>query len=482
MVRGGEWSMEREKQREMGKSAVQAGLWYTIGNIVLKGCSFLSLPIFTRLLSTNDFGVYNAYIAYEQIFTAIFGFGLYGTIKIAKLDFKEKFDKYLSSIVTLSVVIFALFLVFANILYPVYSEALGFSRFVTNCLYFQSFGSYLLYFYGVKLNAEFKYRSFLIMSSINVLGNTILSILLILFVFPNERYLGRIIGSAIPLILIGVFLCLIIWNRGRTGFNTKYWRYGLSIGLPLLPHVISQSLLSQVDRIMIRDIVGASEAGIYGYIYTLCTILNIVGNSMENAWSPWVFYTLDDGNNKRIKNASKDYVTFFSLLTIGFLCVMPEVTKIMAGQDYWEGISLIVPLTFGNYFVFLYGLPVNIEYYHKKTGYISIGTILAAVLNAILNYFGIILFGYQAAAYTTFFSYAMLFLFHWLIASKYDVSYVYDFKFLMSQILLVLAIGFIVLLTDNFVIFNLIIRYILILFILIFFWKNKNKILNAIRR
>lgn len=474
--------MESNKQREMGESAVKAGLWYTIGNIILKGCAFLSLPIFTRLLSTSDFGIYNAYIAYEQIFTAILGLGFYGTIKNAKIDFKERFDKYLSSIVSLSVIIFGLFLVVTNVFYPVYSSVLGFSRFVTNCLFFQSFGSYLLYFYGVKLNAEFRYCAFLIMSSINVLGNTVLSVILILFVFPNERYLGRILGSAIPLIGIGFFLCLIIWKKGRTACKKEYWKYGLTIGLPLLPHVISQSLLSQVDRIMIRDIVGTSEAGIYGYIYTICTILYIVGNSMENAWSPWVFYTLDSGDEKRIKRAGKDYVTVFAFLTIGFFCVMPEVTKIMAGRDYWEGISLIVPLTFGNYFVFLYGLPVNIEYYHKKTGFISLGTMLAAVLNALLNYFGIILFGYQAAAYTTFFSYGMLFLFHWLIAKRYGVSGVYDFKFLMSRTAIVLVIGMAVLLTSGLSMLNLLLRYMLIVLILIYFLRNRQLLLNAIKR
>ncbi len=474
--------MEFDRKEDMGESAVKAGLWYTIGNIALKGCAFLSLPIFTRLLSTNDFGIYNAYIAYEQIFTAILGLGLYGTIKNAKLDFKADFEKYLSSIVSLSVLIFGVFLTTANILYPAYSNALGFSRFVTNCLLLQSFGAYLLYFYGVKLNAEFRYRSFLIMSSINVLSNTALSIIFILVVFPNERYLGRILGSAIPLISIGIVLCLLIWKRGKTVYKKEYWKYGLAIGLPLLPHVISQSLLSQVDRIMIKDIVGASEAGIYGYIYTICTILYIVGNSMENAWSPWVFYTLDSGEKKRITKASKDYVTVFSLLTIGFFCVMPEITKIIAGKDYWEGISLIVPLTFGNYFVFLYGFPVNIEYYHKKTGFISLGTILAAVLNAILNYFGIIWFGYQAAAYTTFFSYGMLFLFHWTIAKKYGVGELYSFKFLTNRTALVLITGFVVLLTSNFVAFNLILRYVLIILILIWLFKRKEMLASALKR
>jgi len=474
--------MQFNNKEEMGKSAVKAGLWYTIGNIALKGCAFLSLPIFTRLLTTSDFGVYNAYIAYEQIFTAILGLGFYGTIKNAKLDFRDKFDEYLSSIVTLSVLLFAMIFVVANVTYPLYLRVLDFSRFVTNCLFLQSFGAYLLYFYGVKLNAEFRYRSFLIMSSINVLGNTALSIVLIIFVFPNERYLGRILGSAIPLICIGAVLCCLIWNRGKTLYKREYWKYGLAIGLPLLPHVISQSLLSQVDRIMIKDIVGASEAGIYGYIYTICTILYIVGNSMENAWSPWVFYTLDSGDKKTIMRAGRDYVTVFSLLTIGFFCVMPEVTMIMAGRDYWDGISLIVPLTFGNYFIFLYGLPVNIEYYHKKTGFISVGTILAAGLNAILNYFGIIWFGYRAAAYTTFFSYGMLFLLHWAIAKRYGVGELYDFMYLIQRTVLVLVAGFVVLLTVDYTVINFVIRYAAIVLIMIYFYRNRKLILNTVKR
>ena len=474
--------MDSIKKEEMGKSAVKAGLWYTIGNIALKGCAFLTLPVFTRLLSTSDFGVYNAYIAYEQIFTAILGVGFYGTIKNAKLDFKENFKKYLSSIVFLSVLIFIFITAAANVAYPIYCNELDFSRFVTNCLLFQSFGAYMLYLYGVKLNAEFRYRSFLIMSSINVLGNTVLSIILILFVFPNERYLGRILGSAIPLIGIGVALCFLIWRNGRTLYNKAYWKYGLAIGLPLLPHVISQSLLSQVDRIMIKDMVGSSEAGIYSYIYTICTILYIVGNSMENAWSPWVFYTLDSGDKKRIERAGKDYVMVFALLTIGFFCVMPEVTKIMAGSNYWGGISLIIPLTFGNFFVFMYGLPVNIEYYHKKTGFISLGTILAAGLNPVLNYIGIILFAYQVAAYTTFLSYGMLFLFHWFIANKYGVSELYSFKFLLNRTALVLILGFVVLLTDGFMVFNFILRYMLIILILIWFYKHRQMLVGALKR
>ena len=471
-----------DNNKNLGSSAVKAGLWYTVGNIAIKGCVFISLPIFTRLLSTSDFGIYNEYIAYEQIMTAVLGLGLYGTVKNAKLDFKRDFDKYLSSIMSLSLLFVIIILLVANVCYSFLSDFLGYSRFVVNCLILQSFGAYLLYFYGTKLNVEFKYKSYLGLSFFNISGNIVISILLILYVFPNERYLARILGTAVPLIFIAVAVCCVLWIQGRTAYSKKYWKYALAIGLPLIPHVISQSLLSQFDRIMISDLIGADEAGIYSYIYTLCTILYIVGNSFENAWTPWVFLTLNEGKEDVVNEASKEYISFFSLLTVGFMCVMPEITRIMVGSQYWSGISLIVPLTIGNYFIFLYTLPVNIEYYNKKTVYISIGTVGAAGLNIFLNYFAINMWGYQAAAYTTLLSYALLFIFHWNIAKKYNCNRVYPLRHCIINASSIICVGIVLLFTEKHSLIYLLIRYVGIIIILGLIIKKRSIIINALRR
>ena len=45
--------------QENSKLAVKSVLWYTIGNVLLKGIAFISTPIFTRLLTRNDFGAFN---------------------------------------------------------------------------------------------------------------------------------------------------------------------------------------------------------------------------------------------------------------------------------------------------------------------------------------------------------------------------------------------------------------------------------------
>ena len=470
------------KTDNLNKKALKAGLFYTIGNILLKGCIFFTLPIFTRLLSTSDFGIYNTYIAYEGLITAVIGLGLYGTVKNAKLDFKDKFNKYLSSILTFSLIVLLLFLVLGNLLYPFIESFLGFNRIITNCMILQSFGSFLLFFYGAKLNIEFKYKSYIAVSFFNTVFNIIISIVLIKYVFINERYLGRILGSAIPLIFLAVLLTILILVQGKEFFNKKYWKYGLKIGLPLVPHVVSQSLLSQFDRIMIKNMTNESDAGIYSYIYTMCTITYVICQSLDNSWTPWVYMKLRDNRGEEIKKTGTKYVFLFSLLTIGFICVMPEIAKIIASESYWEGMDLIVPLALANYYVFMYMIPVGIEYYNKKTSFISAGTVGAAIINLILNIIAINFWGYKAAAYTTMISYILLYYFHRLIATKYNIKDYYNFKHISILNVVTIIVSSFILITYRFSLINLIIRYSIVAIVVLVMLLKKDDIIRIIKR
>lgn len=474
----GQMSRNKDVDRKAGK----AGLWYTIANVLLKGCVFLSLPIFTRLMATGDFGIYNSYIAYEQLLQAVLGLGLYGTVKNAKLKYDKDFERYLSSVLSLSLIVLVVVLVSANLLYGLYAKAMGFSRFVTNCLILQSFGAYLVFFYGSKLNIEFRYKSYILISCFNTLVNIGASIILIRWVFPNERYLGRILGSALPMIIIAVVLSASILRKGRVIYEAEYWRYALVIGLPLIPHVISQSLLSQFDRIMIRNMISDASSGIYSYIYTICTITFIICTSLDNAWTPWVYIKLKAGDGGMIRSAGRWYTLLFAALTLGFICVMPEFVKIIADESYWAGEDLLVPLSLANYCVFLYMLPVGLEYYHEKTKYISLGTISAALLNLVLNYFAILAFGYKAAAYTTLASYMALFCFHMLIARRLGFGRLYDIKWILAVTAVLFAASFVLLGLYGRGVADVAVRYAVIFLLLIFAFAERKRLAALLGR
>lgn len=175
------------------------------------------------------------------------------------------------------------------------------------------------------------------------------------------------------------------------------------------------------------------------------------------------------------------YIGFFALLTLGFICVMPEMTKKMANSEYWEGIDLIVPLALANYFIFLYMIPVGVEYYNKKTCFISIGTLLAALTNLVLNFVCIKHFGYKAAAYTTLISYVALFILHWIISCKFGIRSIYNIKTILSITLLLVIVAFIVLKIMKYALFSLILRYLIIICIAVFFWMKKNIFLGFLK-
>jgi O-antigen/teichoic acid export membrane protein len=378
--------------------------------------------------------------------------------------------------------VLAAVLVSANLLYGLYGEAIGFSRFVVNCLILQSFGAYLVFFYGSKLNIEFRYKSYIVISCFNTLVNIAASIILIVWVFPNERYLGRILGSAMPMIIIAIVLSASILKKGRTVYEAEYWKYALSIGLPLIPHVVSQSLLSQFDRIMIRNMVNDASSGIYSYIYTICTITYIICTSLDNAWTPWVYIKLKAGDGDNIKAAGRWYTLLFAVLTLGFICVMPELVKLIADESYWPGEDLLIPLALANYCVFLYMLPVGLEYYHKKTRYISLGTISAALLNLILNYFAILNFGYKAAAYTTLVSYLALFCFHLLIARRLGFGRLYDLRWIIAVTAVLFAAAFAILGLYGRGLADIAVRYAVGLILLLFIFKERKRLVVLVRK
>ena len=89
----------------------------------------------------------------------------------------------------------------------------------------------------------------------------------------------------------------------------------------------------------------------------------------------------------------------------------------LGGSEYWSGISVIPILVLGVYFTFMYQFPVNFEFFHKKTQIIAMGTLLAAVVNIILNTVFIPIWGMYGAAVATAISYGILFILHFFIVT-----------------------------------------------------------------
>ena len=70
----------------------KAGIGYTIGNVMVKGINFLAIPIFSRLLTTEEMGLYTVFAAYEAVLFVFIGMALHSSIRSAKYEFEGKID------------------------------------------------------------------------------------------------------------------------------------------------------------------------------------------------------------------------------------------------------------------------------------------------------------------------------------------------------------------------------------------------------
>lgn len=82
-----------------------------------------------------------------------------------------------------------------------------------------------------------------------------------------------------------------------------------------------------------------------------------------------------------------------------------EIVLIFGGQKYIDSVNLIVPICIGIYFNYMFQLFARVQEYFEKKLTVVIPSVLCAIMNIVLNYVFIKLYGYQAVAYTTVFSY-----------------------------------------------------------------------------
>lgn len=429
--------------KNQGNKVVKAGVGYTVGNILIKSIGILTLPLFSRIMSTEEFGVYNVFMSYDAILFVIISLALHSSVFNANLEFKGKINDYVSSISLIYILNALVFLALVMLLGSALSVWLGFEQSLLIMLVLYSFGSAIINLYNNWISLSYSYKQYLSVALVNSVGNVAISLWLILTVFRNQTHYGRILGTTATTLVIAVCLLVVFYRKARPRVNLKYWRFALKYSLPIVPHGVAQVLLAQFDRIMIRNLVSDSAAGIYSLAGNIKLILTVITNSISTVWNTWFYTEMDQGNRKAIQKRSVQLTGLFTILVVGLMALSPELIFILGGSEYEMGKYVAIPMILDGFVLFMYDIIVSGEYYTKKTLYIMFGTIAAAVLNVILNYIFILKYGFIAAAYTTLFAYVCYLVLHTIISRKLTGFFILPVKWILaySAIVAVMAVA-----------------------------------------
>lgn len=399
-------------------SAFTAGIGYTIGNILIKGIGILTLPLFSRIMTTAEFGVYNVFVSYDSLLYVIISLALHSCVQSANRLYKGKIDDFVSSISLIYIGNMLFFTLVAVLFGKQIGQWLGLEHYLIFALILYSFGSAILTLYNTWISLNYAYKQYLIVALVNSLGNVLVSLLLIFTVFRSQRDIGRIVGSTAVITCLAVVLLGAIFKKARPRFNGTYWKFAIKYSLPIVPHGISQVLLAQFDRIMIRNMVSDAAAGIYSLAGNIKIIITVITSSVSTVWTTWFYGEMNKGDTRNIRTRATQLTALFAVMTIGVMALSPELVWILGGKEYELAKYVAVPMALDAFILFMYELICCGEYYAQKTLYIMYGTIGAAILNVILNYIFIQKYGFIAAAYTTLFAYVCYLLLHIFICRK----------------------------------------------------------------
>lgn len=396
---------------------MKATALYTIGNIFNSALSLFVMPIFTRLLSTTDYGIVNTYNSWVSIAALVVGLSLGNSLRSALTEYQNHETEYLSSIYSLSLISLMIALIVGIVVAGFLADRL-YRMLIMLCIV-QAFATFVINTLAIWYMMKMEYvKRTLLLALPNVIAISC-SIVMILNMQEN-KYFGRIIPAvAVNSVLASLILCKS-FSEGREFYNKKYWKYALSYSLPLLIHGFSVNILSQSDRTILTAMRSASETGLYSVAYNLSLAITVFTGALESVWIPWFTKKLDEGDKKAINTMAKLYIWAGVILAVCAMLCLPEVLKLFADNRYWTSIMLIPPVVLASLFVFLYTISVNLEYRYKATVAISLNTATAAVLNIILNVMFIPKYGMIAAAYTTVVAYVCSFVGHYLTARRLD--------------------------------------------------------------
>lgn len=465
----------------------KVAFWFVFCSFFQKGISVLTSPIFNRILTTDEYGLFSVYSSWNSIFSIFATLNLaagFVSVGLSNTDDKQQRNELISAIQGLSTIVsgvaFSLFLIFHNFFEKITS--LPFSVLIFMFASYIFVNSFSLAITKDKFNK--KYVRMVIVTIVFGLLSPIVTVLFILLC-SNNRGILRIIVPIVVAFSYNLFFFIRNFLRGKKFFNYRIWKNALLFNLPLIPHYLANIVLASSDRIVINSIYGLSEAGIYGLAYSISSLLIILIDPLYTSIQPWFYKSIDNGNHKDIKTITLIITVVLTIITILSMLLGPELVFLFGSNKYDAAIILLPTLFCGIYLSSFYTQFIQIEFKKKRTLPIMISSVVAACLNVGLNLWLVPIFGFEAAAFTTLFCYVLYTIFHYLSQRIIVKSAI----FCWPVYLLLFLITFTVALCCRLFLYNLIIvRLVFVaiisigLLVLIFIAiKNKQSILERLR-
>ena len=409
----------------------KASMWYTVSSVLTKGISALCTPIFTRLLTPSEYGLFPLYNTWLSVVTVIVTLELTGGVIYRGLQrFEDKKDEFISSSFGLFLFIFVGFCTLYFALFNNFNQISGLSITISSLLLLQIFANTVVAFYTAKARFEYRYKSVTVINLISSFCIPFVSIAFILL--TNLRSEARIIASAITLSIVGVFALYDTLKRSTKIFNKEIWLFLLRFNLPLLPHYLSVSLIMRIGEIMIGRTYGTDDLGKYSIAVSIGLALTVITSGILSALSPWILRKVRSQESEKIRDVLFLVTKLISILCLLLLSGAPELLKILTTEAFFSALPAVYPLTLSVIPIFLSNALISAEMYFEKSALTALPAIAGATVCIALSIFVLPLVDYRFASVFVLVSYLFLTSFSTLVYKRLSGAFPLKIKATLS--------------------------------------------------
>ncbi|MBU3806545.1 MAG: oligosaccharide flippase family protein [Candidatus Fournierella pullistercoris] len=395
----------------------KAAIWYTVCNLIQKGISLIAIPLYTRILTPEQYGSYTVFLSWLEIFEIIATFRIsWGGYIVGLTKYEHDRDRYTSSVqclgFTLTSIVLAIYLIIPDLINSITGLNFGLTLMIFSLLYTTPSIS----FWTARQRVEYRYQAAV---AVTMISSILIPILGVAVALTIDQKQNAIIGARVLVHgVIGLCLMLVNCHKRFCFFNKEYWKRSLKFNGPLLPYYLSTVLLNSSDRIIIQNLVGKAQAGIYGVAYSASMVMSLFNSSINSSLQPWIFAKMKEKQYKEIPSVINSLLVLVAGVNLMLIAFAPEAIAILAPPQYAEAIWVVPPLAASVFVMFFYQHFVNIEFYFEDSKMIAIASIGSALLNVALNYLLIPVAGYLIAGYTTLLSYLVFAFAHYVFMRR----------------------------------------------------------------
>lgn len=390
-----------------------------IGNLGAKAASFLLLPLYTSILSTEEYGTFDYIVTISAFLIPVFTLTVNEAMFRFVLDVKNAKDEFVSIITNSFVIqmigslVLALVMLCVSIFYS-----------PENCLYLWLYVTgYALYAFSTYLLRGIgKTKNYALIS----FGKTLLQLLLNIFAIAVLRLglRGLLLSLCISEVLafLVVFFTNRLWENIRFAFISKATIKKMTkYSFPLIFNNISSQIINLSDRLMISWYMGAAANGIYAISYKFPNVVQTVYHFFYLAWNESASRIIVTGKER----AQKHYRSLFNILDhmvfsiiILLIAGMAIIYRVLVKGDYLQGFTYIPILMLSMYFHCISMYFAGIFTALKKTKILAASTCIGAIINILINIIFIQRFGLYAAAVSTLIAEIVVFILRGLSLRK----------------------------------------------------------------